>query len=302
MYDVIIVGCGPAGLSASIYCRRNNKKTLILESNSYGGQIVETLDIENYPVEEHISGFDFATRLYNQSKNLGTEIKFEKVNSVKNYDNYKEVITAKDTYKTKTIILATGSRNRKLGLEKEDKYIGKGVSYCATCDGAFYKNKVVCVVGSGNTAVGDALYLSELASKVYIIIRKDKFSAEESNVEELKSKNNIEIVTNSNVVSLNGKDILESIDIKDNNGIRNIKTSGLFVAIGRVPNNEEFKDLINLDDYGYIIAKEDCHTNVKGIFVSGDNRTKDLRQLVTATSDGAIAATEAIKYISKNNK
>ena len=296
MYDIIIVGCGPAGLSASIYARRNNKKTLILESNNYGGQIINTLDIENYPVIEHISGFDFATNLYNQAKKLGAEIKFEKVNGIKNLDDCKEVITSKGTYIAKSVILATGSNNRHLGLDREDELIGKGISYCATCDGSFYKGKDVAVVGSGNVAVDDAIYLSGIANEVYIIIRKDKFSAEEKSVIDLKDKKNIEIIKNSNVTKLNGDKVLESVTI---NNDKEIKVSGLFIAIGRVPNNEEFKDLIKVDDYGYIKSDESCHTNIDGIYVAGDNRTKELRQLVTATSDGAIAATEAIKYINK---
>ena len=296
MYDIIIVGAGPAGLTAAIYARRSNKKILVLEANSYGGQIVNTLDIENYPVESHISGFDFATKLYNQAKDLGSEIKFERVLEIKNYDDKKEVITQKNTYETKSIILATGAENRKLGIEKEKELTGKGVSYCATCDGAFFKSKDVAVVGSGNTAVEDALYLSNIVNKVYIIIRGNTFKADEVSVNELKEKENVEIIYNSNVTKLNGENKLESIVINDKD---KLDVSGLFIAIGRTPENENFKNLINVDDYGYIIAKEDCHTNIEGIFVSGDNRTKELRQLVTATSDGAIAATEAIKYVNK---
>ena len=301
MYDVIIIGAGTAGLTASIYSRRSNKKTLVLEKASYGGQIINTLSIENYPVEEHISGFDFATKLYNQAKNLGTEIKFEKVIEIKNNSNYKEVITSKNKYETKTIIIATGSENRLLGLENEKELTGKGVSYCATCDGSFYKNKDVAVIGGGNTAVEDAIYLSDIVKKVYIIIRNEEFKAEEQSVLDLKNKKNIEIIHNSNVTKINGNERLESIEITDkNNNKKTIKIDGLFVAIGRIPENEVFKDLINLDNYGYIISDEKCHTNVDGIFVAGDNRTKELRQLVTAASDGAIAASEAIKYVNKN--
>ena len=300
MYDIIIVGAGPAGLTAAIYARRSNKKVLVLEKTSYGGQIINTLSIDNYPVNPGISGFDFATNLYNQVKALDAEIKFEKVTEIKNNSDYKEVITNKDTYKTKTIILATGSINRKLGLANEDKLIGKGISYCATCDGAFYKNKDVAIVGGGNTAVEDALYLSDIASTVYLIHRRDKFRAEEAIVSKLKEKNNVKFIYNSNVTKLNSNDQLESIEVTNNNGDKEtINASGLFVAIGRNPENNEFKDIISLDDAGYIKAGENCHTNIDGIYACGDNRTKDLRQLVTATSDGAIAATEAIKYINK---
>ena len=171
MYDIIIVGAGPAGLTSAIYASRASKKVLVLEAKSYGGQIINTLDIENYPVEDHISGFDFATKLYNQVKKLGADIVFEKVIDIKNSDDIKEVITNKNTYKTKTIILATGSENRKLGLSNEDELIGKGISYCATCDGGFYKNKIVAVVGGGNTALEDALYLSDIANTALIGLR-----------------------------------------------------------------------------------------------------------------------------------
>ena len=297
MYDIIIVGAGPAGLTAAIYARRAEKKVLVLEANTYGGQIISTLDIENYPGERHISGYDFATKLYNQAKDLGTEVVFEKVVDIKNGDE-KEVITNKNSYKGKTVILATGSFNRKLGLDKEDEFIGKGISYCATCDGAFYKNKDVAVAGGGNTALQDALYLSDIVNKVYLIHRRDSFRGAEKTFNELKEKDNVIFIYNSTVTKLNGTDKLESIDVKDNNdNTANINVDGLFIAIGRIPENRSFAKLIDLDDLGYAKAGEDCHTNVDGIFVAGDNRVKTLRQLVTATGDGGVAATEAIKYI-----
>ena len=298
MYDIIIVGAGPAGLTAAIYAKRASKKVLVLEAKNYGGGIINTLDIENYPANEHISGFDFATNLYNQAKNLGAEIIFEKVVEINNKEKEKEVITTKNKYITKTIILSTGSENRKLGLQNEDELIGRGISYCATCDGAFYKNKCVAVVGGGNTALEDALYLSDIAKKVYLIHRRREFRGEEVTVDNLRKKENIEFIYNSNITKLNANEKLESIEITNNNGsIKTIEIDGLFVAIGRIPENENFSKLIKLDEAGYIIASEDCHTNIHGIFVAGDNRTKEVRQLVTATSDGAIAAMEAIKYI-----
>lgn len=298
LYDIIIIGAGPAGLTSAIYAKRANKNVLVLEAKSYGGQIINTLDIENYPANEHISGFDFATNLYNQAKNLGAEIKYEKVVDINNLGKEKEVITTKNTYKTKTIIIATGSENRKLGLPNEDEFASKGISYCATCDGAFYKEKTVAVVGGGNTALEDALYLADLASKVYLIHRRDEFRGEESTINLLKEKDNIEFLYNSNVTKLNTKDRLESIEVTSNDGeTRTIDVDALFIAIGRIPENQNFAKLINLDNAGYIISNEYCHTNVEGIFVAGDNRVKELRQLVTATSDGAIAAVEAIKYI-----
>ena len=298
MYDIIIIGAGPAGLTAAIYARRASKKVLVLEANSYGGQIINTLDIENYPAISHISGFDFATNIYNQAKDLGAEIVFEKVIDINDMGKEKEVITNSNKYTSKTIIIATGSENRKLGLDNEDKLVGKGISYCATCDGAFYKNKKVAVVGGGNTALEDALYLTDIAKVVYLVHRRDEFRGEDSTINLLRNKNNIEFIYNSNVTRLNAEDRLNSVELTDNNGnIRNIEIDGLFVAVGRIPENQNFAKLINLDNSGYIIALEDCNTNVSGIFVAGDNRTKEVRQLVTATSDGAIAANEAIKYI-----
>ena len=298
MYDIIIIGAGPAGLTAAIYARRASKKVLVLEAKTYGGQIINTLDIENYPVEAHISGFDFATKLYNQAKDLGAEIVFEKAVDIKDLKEEKEVITAKNKYKAKALILATGSENRKLGLSNEDDLIGKGLSYCATCDGAFYKNKNVAVVGGGNTAIEDALYLTDIASTVYLIHRRDTFRAEESTIKKLKEKNNIKFIYNSNVTKLNGTDKLESIEVTNSAGEKEIiEVDGLFVAVGRIPENQNFSKIINLDESGYVIAYENCKTNVAGIFTAGDNRVKELRQLVTATSDGAIAATEAVKYI-----
>lgn len=300
MYDIIIVGAGPAGLTAAIYGRRALKSVLVLEALSYGGQIINTLDIENYPAAAHISGFDFATNLYNQVKELGAEVKFEKVTNITDMGDIKKVATAKNEYETKTIILATGADNRKLGLENEDSLIGKGISYCATCDGNFFKEKDVAVVGGGNTALEDTLYLTDLVNKVYLIHRRDEFRGDPTIVEKLKEKNNVEFVYNSNVTKLISNDKLEAIEVTNKDGSKKeINVSGLFVAIGKVPENENFKNLINLDDSGYIIASEDCHTNIEGIFVAGDNRVKELRQLVTATSDGAIAATEAVKYINR---
>ena len=297
-YDIIIIGAGPAGLTSAIYARRANKNVLVLEAKSYGGQIINTLDIENYPVEEHISGFEFATKLYNQAKNLGAEIVFEKVVDINDLGNEKEVVTTKNTYKAKAIIIATGSENRKLGLPNEDELVGKGISYCATCDGAFYKKKTVAVVGGGNTALEDALYLSDIVEKVYLIHRRDEFRGEETTINHLKEKDNVEFIYNSNVTKLNANDRLESIEVTNKDGsTKTIEVSGLFVAVGRIPENQNFAKLVELDETGYVKAGEDCHTNVPGIFVAGDNRVKEIRQLVTATSDGAVAATAAVKYI-----
>ena len=298
MYDIIIIGAGPAGLTAALYARRAMKKVLVLEAMSYGGQIINTLEIDNYPVTPHISGFDFATNLYNQVKELDCEFKFERVIEIVNGDNYKTVKTKDNIYEGKTVIIATGSENRKLGLENESELVGRGVSYCATCDGAFFKNKKVAVVGGGNTALEDAIYLSNLASSVYLIHRRDTFRAEETLIKNIKEKDNVEFIYNANVSKLNGKEKLESIEVITNDkDTKTIEVAGIFIAVGRIPENENFRNLIKLDDAGYVEAGENCHTNVSGIFVAGDARHKELRQLVTATSDGAIAANEAIKYL-----
>ena len=296
MYDIIVVGAGPAGLTAAIYARRAAKSVLVLEANSFGGQIINTPDIENYPAAMHISGFDFANNIYNQAVELGAEIKFEKVVSISDGEE-KTVNTRKNKYTCKALILATGSENRKLGVEGEDELVGRGISYCATCDGNFYRGKIACVVGGGNTAIEDALYLSDIAKKVYLIHRRDEFRGEEASVARLKQRENVEFVLNSNVTKLNAEGKLESIEVTDKNGlVRTIETDGLFVAVGRIPENQNFAGVIDLDSSGYIIAGEDCRTNVPGIFVAGDNRVKNVRQLVTATADGAVAATEAVKF------
>ncbi len=299
MYDIIIIGAGPAGLTAAIYARRAEKRVLVLEASSYGGQIINTPIIENYPAAADISGFDFANNIYNQAVQLGAEVRFERALRIENSSSEKTVVTAKNSYVCKAVIIATGSLNRKLGLENEDKLAGRGISYCATCDGAFFKNKAVAVVGGGNTALEDALYLSDIASTVYLIHRRDTFRGEEATVNKLKERENVKFILNSTVTKLNADRRLQSIEVTNKDGdTQTIEVNGLFTAIGRIPENKSFADVVTLDSEGYIIADESCKTNVDGIFTAGDNRTKAVRQLVTAAADGAIAATEAIKYIS----
>ena len=302
MYDIIIIGAGPAGMTAAIYARRAARSVLVLEAVNYGGQILNTPDIENYPAEAHISGYDFSAKLYEQAKGLGAEFIFEKAVGIENGNGKKTVVTVKNSYEAKAVILATGSASRKLGLEDEEKLVGKGVSYCATCDGNFYRKKVVAVVGGGNTALEDALYLSDLAEKVYLIHRRDSFRGEEANVSRLAARDNVEFIYNSNVTKLISDKRLRAVEVmnKIDGSVRTVELNGLFVAVGRIPENRNFADLVRLDDAGYVQAGEDCHTSCDGIFVAGDNRTKTLRQLVTATADGAMAATEAVKYISSN--
>ena len=303
MYDIIVIGGGPAGMTAAIYARRAARSVLVLEAVSCGGQIINTPDIENYPVEAHISGYDFSNRVYEQAKGLGAEFVFEKAVEIKDEGGVKTVITPKNAYQAKAVILATGSENRKLGLEDEARLVGRGVSYCATCDGNFYRNKVVAVVGGGNTALEDALYLADLARQVYIIHRRDSFRGEETTVARLKERDNVEFIYNANVTRLIAEKRLKAIEVTDklDGSVRTVEVNGLFIAVGRVPENQNFASLVELDAAGYAVAGEDCHTGTPGIFVAGDNRTKALRQLVTATADGAMAATEAVKYINSAN-
>ena len=297
MYDIIIVGAGPAGMTAAIYGRRAGKSVLVLEAASYGGQIINTPDVENYPSAAHISGFDLATQIYDQAKALGAEFAFEKVTGIEDGD-VKTVVTAKNRYEGRAVIIATGSENRKLGVAGEDELVGRGVSYCATCDGAFYRKKTVAVVGGGNTALEDALYLADLAEKVYLIHRRDQFRGDETTVARLRERENVELVLNSRVTGLIAEKKLKAVEVTDKDGnTSQLEVNGLFVAVGRVPENQNFASVIELDGAGYAVAGENCRTRSAGIFVAGDNRVKDVRQLVTATADGAVAATEAIKYL-----
>ncbi len=288
MYDLIIIGAGPAGLTSALYALRANKKVLVLEAKSYGGQIINASNIENYPGISSISGFDFATNLYNQVKNLGGEILYEPVTHI---SEDKQVTTSKNTYQANAIIIATGTERRKLNLPNENELTGKGISYCATCDGHFFKDKNVAVIGGGNTALEDALYLSNLAHTVYLIHHRDEFRGEAKYIEELKNKPNVKLVLNSTISSLNGTDALESITVNK----EEIPAQGLFIAIGGEPQNSIFSNVVDLDENGYIKSLDGVHTKTKGIYVAGDARVKELRQLTTAVSDGSIAATTAIK-------
>lgn len=299
MYDIIIVGAGPSGLTAALYALRANKKVLVFEAKTYGGQIINATVVENYPGIDAISGVDLATNMYNQVVKLGAEFKFE---MVKKITKEKKVITNSGTYSAKAIILATGAENRRLNLPGEVEYIGKGISYCATCDGNFYKNKDVAVVGGGNTALEDALYLSNICNKVYLIHRRESFRAEDRYIEEVKLNDNIELILNSTVTELNGDSLLESITVKDkDDNSRNLKIEALFIAVGQQPKNELFADVIELDEKGYIKVHDDVYTNCSGIYACGDTREKELKQLTTAVSDGSLAATIAIREMEKDN-
>lgn len=294
-FDIIIIGAGTAGMTAGIYAARANKKTLILEGKNYGGQIINTPDIENFPALNHISGIEYATNLYNQVKELGVTYKREEV---QNITEDRVVTTNKNQYQAKAVIIATGTQNRKLGLEGEDNLIGRGISYCATCDGRFYKGKNVAVIGGGNTAIEDAIYLSDLAEKVYLIHRREGFRADQKAIEILKSKENVEFILNNKPNKLIAENKLTGLEIINNeNEITMIDVSGIFIAIGQIPNTEIFKNFIDLNESGYIKSKDGVHTNIDKIYVAGDVREKELRQLITAASDGAIAANTAITEI-----
>jgi thioredoxin reductase (NADPH) len=288
MYDIIIIGAGPAGMTAAIYALRANKKVLIFEANTYGGQIVNAPKVENYPGIKEISGYDFATNLYNQVKDLGGEFIFDAVIRI----DGNKVITNNGNYEAKKIILAIGAQNRKLNIPGESEYAGKGVSYCATCDGNFFKGKTVAIVGGGNTALEDAIYLSDLASKVYLIHRKDTFRGEAKYQDEINSKSNIELIMNTNVTKISGTDTVTNIELDNGN---TLDIDGIFIAVGQQPNSMIFKNAVDIDEFGYIKTNDGVHTNNENIYVAGDARRKDLKQIITAESDGAIAAVTAIK-------
>lgn len=300
MYDVIIIGAGTAGLSSAIYVLRSGKNVLLLEKSYYGGQIVNATDIENYPAIKKISGYDFATALYEQALSLGADIEYENAISIENGIYEKTVFTEKNSYKCRSIIIATGLQKRRLNIENEEKFTGKGVSYCAVCDGAFYKDKPVAVAGGGNTALEDALLLSEYCSKVYIIHRRKEFKGEKILAEKLTKRENISYMLNCTLTALNGSEKLESISVISNDSKipNDITVSGLFVAIGQVPENKAFSDIVELDEYGYIIS-DDCCTCAEGIFTAGDCRKKDIKQLATAVADGAVAGIKACEYINR---
>lgn len=300
MYDAIIIGAGTAGLSSAIYVLRSGKSVLLLEKSYYGGQIVNATDIENYPAIKKISGYDFATALYEQALSLGADIEYENAISIENGIYEKTVFTEKNSYKCRSIIIATGLQKRRLNIENEEKFTGKGVSYCAVCDGAFYKDKPVAVAGGGNTALEDALLLSEYCSKVYIIHRRKEFKGEKILAEKLTKRENISYMLNCTLTALNGSEKLESISVISNDSKipNDITVSGLFVAIGQVPENKAFSDIVELDEYGYIIS-DDCCTCAEGIFTAGDCRKKDIKQLATAVADGAVAGIKACEYINR---
>ncbi len=300
-YDIIVIGGGPAGLTAALYALRAEKSVLVLEKSGLGGQIALSGKVENFPGVAQMSGSEFADNLSGQVEALGGQIEYEAALEIKDGD-VKTVVTDFGEYTAKSVIIATGVRNRRLGAVGEDELIGKGVSFCAVCDGAFYKGKTVAVIGGGNTAVEDAEYLADIAQKVYLIHRRDRFRAEERLVKRLEERQNVEFVLDSVVQEFfsdsQGLAGMEILNVKTGQ-VNRLKVDGAFLAVGQIPQNDIFKGLIQIDDSGYINAGENCLTNKKGIFVAGDCRNKTVRQLTTAVGDGSVAALAAVSFLSE---
>ncbi|MBR5155416.1 MAG: thioredoxin-disulfide reductase [Clostridia bacterium] len=298
MYDIIIIGGGPAGLTAALYALRAEKSVLVLEKLGIGGQIALSSRVENFPGVKSISGFEFAENLATQVTDLGGQIEYEDVIGIRD-GKTKTVITDSAEYEAKAVIIATGVKNRTLGAAGESELIGSGISFCAVCDGAFYRGKTVAVIGGGNTAVEDAEYLSNIAQKVYIIHRRDKFRAEERLVKKLEKCQNVEFLLSATVEKFCGDGKISGLDLvstKDDSKWH-IDVDGAFVAVGQIPQNDILKGLINLSDEGYVSSGEDCLTNIEGIFVAGDCRKKSIRQLTTAVGDGSVAALAACSFV-----
>ncbi len=302
MYDIIIIGGGPCGLTAALYALRAEKSVLILERLGLGGQIALSESVENFPGISSISGQDFTDNLSSQVEAFGGEIRYENVTSIVPGD-IKTVVCEGGEYRSKAVIIATGLKNRRLGAHGEDLLIGRGVSFCAVCDGRFFKGKNVAVIGGGNTAVEEAKYLSNIANKVFLIHRRDRFRAEEWLLRKLKECKNVEFILDTVVDKFCGENKLSGLDLvnQKTKEKQHIEVDGAFIAVGQVPQNESFKDLISLSPDGYALSGEDCTTNHKGIFVAGDCRNKEVRQLTTAVGDGSVAALNACKFLEEES-
>lgn len=297
MYDILIIGAGPAGLTAAIYAKRAGYSALLLEGGTPGGQAATTPDIENWPGSKQVSGPDFAMNLYEQAQALGTDIRFERVASLSDNGTYKTVTTGGSTYEGRTVIIANGVRRRKLEVPGEERLAGRGVSYCATCDGNFFRGRDTAVVGGGNTALEDALFLANICPNVYLVHRRDTFRAERHLIDALAAAPNIHVLLSHKVVEVQGEQAVTSLLVEGPDGRRSLPVAGVFAAVGLAPDNQVFSPPLELNEAGYIIAGEDTRTNVPGIFAAGDTRVKDLRQLVTAAADGASAASQAGRYL-----
>ncbi len=302
MYDIIVIGGGPAGLTAAIYGRRQNKTVLVLEKNSFGGQTVYSPKIENYPGFTEMSGIEFSDKLVDQVLYQGAELEPAEALSVTVKDGIKTVHTDSGDFECKALILACGAKHRLLGLDGEEDLIGNGISFCALCDGAFYKDKEVAVIGGGNSALQEAVLLSQGCKKVTVIQNLAFLTGESKLADILNSKDNVEIVYNTIVTELISDGELKAIKTKntETNEEKLLSLDGMFVAIGLVPDTDVAKNLTNLDERGYIVSSEDTLTNIDGVFAAGDCRTKGVRQIATAIADGASAALASCKYIENN--
>ncbi len=302
-YDIIIIGGGPAGYTAGIYGARAGFNTLILEKLSPGGQMATTESIENYPgFEDEVDGFDLGEAMKKGADKAGAKTKLAEVYGVELSDKIKKVATSDGDFFGKTVIIATGADPRTTGVDGEEELVNRGVCYCATCDGMAYRGKNVAVLGGGNSAVEEATYLSNICSKVYLIHRRNEFRAMKSVVDRALAKENIEPILNVTLQKFEKDDVLTGVVLKDKDTdeLKNLEIDGFFVSIGRVPNTKIFEGKVDMDESGYIIADESTKTNVAGVFVAGDVRTKEVRQIVTATADGACAVKGAENYIAEN--
>lgn len=297
MYDLIIIGAGPAGLTAALYALRSGKSVLVLEGEAFGGQITLSPAIENYPGTGTLSGADFANTLMNQVMSLGGETEFATVTEITDGD-VKTVITEDERYFARAVIIASGVKHKRLGFESENRLVGRGISYCAICDGAFYKDKAVAVVGGGSSAATSALYLSEICKTVFLIHRRQNLRAETALTEKLQAKENIKLILDSTVTDVFGDEKLERIEITSSGGaICRLDLDALFISIGQQPENGIFEKLADTDEDGFILTDSECRTKTPGIFATGDCRKKSIRQLTTAVSDGTYAAVSACDYI-----
>lgn len=299
MYDVLILGAGISGMTAAIYCLRAGLNTAIIEKNIYGGQMSITNEIENYPGINKISGINLAQAIYEQTKSLGGKFIFDEINTADLKGKIKTLRSTKNEYQSKTVIISTGIKRRKLKCKGENEFIGKGVSYCATCDGTFFKNKNVLIVGGGNTALEDALYLSNICDKVIMAVRKPHFRGENSLVNAVSNKKNIDLKMEHTVEEIIGDKKVNSVMLKNKSTEKSFKIpiDGVFISIGYEPDNKIFEGQIDLTAQGYFKSDETCKTNLEAVYVAGDCRDKTLRQLVTAASDGAVSANQAIYFL-----
>ena len=299
MVDILIVGSGPAGLTAALYGRRANKSVLVLEKNGFGGQITFSPKIENYPAFKEISGNELADQLLDQAMAQGAEVDLDEVVAIGREGDVFTVVTENGVHEAKTVILATGAKHRLLGVPGETDFVGNGISFCAVCDGAFYAGKEVVVVGGGNSALQEAILLSDLCTKVTVVQNLPTFTGEGKLVEQLLKKDNVTAILGATVKEFRGAGELDTVVIETADGVQELKTDGVFVAIGLAPENGPFADWIDLDAGGYADADESCLTKTEGLFVAGDCRKKGVRQITTATADGATAALAACRYLDK---